>query len=156
MNARHPRLETRQAHTGDLANLCQLDAACFPDPWPPGALAAELDHPHALVLVVDQDSTVKEASPLAGFACFRRAVDEAELLRLGIGPSHRRQGLGRLLLASGKRFLLAAGTRVLWLEVRVDNHGAVAFYENVGFTSSHRRKSYYSDGCDALIYQRFL
>ena len=42
------------------------------------------------------------------------------------------------------------------LEVRMDNEGAIAFYQALGFERTGRRRSYYRDGTDAAIYSLAL
>ena len=42
------------------------------------------------------------------------------------------------------------------LEVRADNHGALAFYAREGFVEIDRRPRYYSDGAEAIVLRRSL
>jgi ribosomal-protein-alanine N-acetyltransferase len=92
----------------------------------------------------------EEAAPPAGYAAFRHAAGEAELLRLAVLPEERRRGIARALVAEGIERLLAAGVQVCFLEVRADNGPAIALYERLGFARIGRRRGYYRDGSDAL------
>ena len=38
----------------------------------------------------------------------------------------------------------------------MDNEGAIAFYQALGFVRAGRRRSYYRDGTDAAIYSLAL
>ena len=40
------------------------------------------------------------------------------------------------------------------LEVREDNHGALAFYADQGFVEIDRRRRYYRDGATAIVLRR--
>lgn len=82
------------------------------------------------------------------------AVQEGELLRIGVAAAQRRSGLGRALLRLSQARLATYGIRVLLLEVRVSNHAARALYESEGWVYLDLRKAYYRDGEDAAIYRR--
>ena len=141
----------RPARGADLLRLAEIEAAAFADPWPLDLLAVELVHPQAVLLVAS-----REREPPAGYAVFRHVAGEAELLRVGVAPEERRQGLGRALVAAGLDRLRAEAVEVCHLEVRVGNHGAIALYEELGFERTGRRRGYYRDGTDALIYTKSL
>lgn len=146
-----PEVTVRPARGADLLRLAEIEAASFADPWPVDLLAVELVHPQAMLLAAS-----RERGPAAGYAVFRHAAGEAELLRVGVNPAERRRGLARALVAAGLERLRAEGVEVCHLEVRVDNHGAVALYEDLGFERTGRRRGYYRDGTDALIFTKSL
>lgn len=83
-------------------------------------------------------------------------VGEAELLRIAVAPSARRQGLGRRLLEANQASLTALGCDTLHLEVRVSNAPARALYEALGWRVVGQRRGYYRDGEDAALYRREL
>jgi ribosomal-protein-alanine N-acetyltransferase len=78
-----------------------------------------------------------------GFALWRRAADEAELLTLAVNPIHRRCGAGRCLVQTVVKRAREAGARQLFLEVGSDNRAARALYDGVGFITVGRRAAYY-------------
>jgi len=82
------------------------------------------------------------------------AVQEGELLRIGVAGALRRCGLGRAVLRLAQARLAGYGIRVLLLEVRVSNQAARALYESEGWVYLDQRKAYYRDGEDAAIYRR--
>jgi ribosomal-protein-alanine N-acetyltransferase len=138
----------RSAREGDLDRIARLEETAFQDPWPREMLAYELAHPHAVLLVA---SRCEEEAPDA-YAAFRHAAGEAELLRVGVDPEARRAGLARALLIEGLERLVRLGVQVCFLEVRVDNAPAIQLYESLGFSCTGRRKGYYRDGTDALLF----
>ena len=83
----------------------------------------------------------------AGFAVCRVAADEAELLTIAVRPAHRRQGLGRHLLAAvidhvrdvpgRERYSL----RSAWTIRR-----RRSLYEAQGFCAVGERRAYYQRG----------
>jgi [ribosomal protein S18]-alanine N-acetyltransferase len=137
----------RSACEADLDRIVQLEEMAFHDPWPREMLAYELAHPHALLLVAS-----RTGGPPDAYAAFRHAVGEAELLRIGVNPEARRQGLARVLILEGLERLRRLDVQVCFLEVRVDNQSAIDLYESLGFSCTGHRKGYYRDGVDALIF----
>ena len=80
-----------------------------------------------------------------GFAAFHRIIDEAELLNMAVDPDHQRRGVGRALLAEARQSLLEAGTKRIYLEVRLSNTPALKLYYSAGFGLHSLRKDYYRD-----------
>jgi [ribosomal protein S18]-alanine N-acetyltransferase len=138
----------RPARAEDLARMAWLEEAAFRDSWPGEMLAHELTHPRALLLV----ATWAEGQPAAGYVSFRVGVGEAELLRLAVDPAERRRGVARALIETSFDRLRRQGVEACFLEVRQDNEGAIAFYRDLGFARAGRRRGYYRDGTDALIF----
>lgn len=141
-------LLVRSASEQDLVRIAWLEEAAFPDPWPYELLAYELRHPRAFLLVADRGN----GAPAAGYAAFRHGGGESEMLRLAVDPRERRRGVARALVAGGLERLRQTNIQSCHLEVRMDNEGAIAFYRTLGFERAGRRKGYYRDGTDALVY----
>ncbi len=141
----------RRATDADLPRLAHLEAAAFADPWSSNQLAAELHQTAGLMLVVAAPDSPHQA-PATGYACFRHAAGQAELLRVAVLPASRRQGLARRLITAGLSLLRAGGVTECFLEVRPDNASALAVYHALGFRLAGRRERYYRDGSDALLY----
>jgi len=121
--------------------IAQWTAADYAD------LAAD---PLGLVLVAEVDSISSPA--LAGFAAFHHVADEAELRNIAVDPDYRGRGLGRELVAEGRRRLLALGVRRIFLEVRASNIPAQRLYLSARFRLHSRRRNYYRDPPeDALV-----
>jgi len=152
------RLAVREAAPSDLPALTELERAAFPEPWSRAGLAAFVGRPGALVLVgeaprrANADRPAEGAAPPVAYGVWTIAADEAELLRLAVVPARRRQGLARALLAAAAGRLAAADCTTCFLEVRADNRSAIALYEGAGFHRIGRRRAYYGDGADALLY----
>lgn len=96
----------------------------------------------------------------AGFALWRVAADEAELLTIAVAPECRRRGMGRALLAAVLAAAREEGVAHLLLEVGEDNQPARALYEVAGFATVGRRAAYYERGAnrraDALVMRLVL
>jgi ribosomal-protein-alanine N-acetyltransferase len=78
----------------------------------------------------------------------------AEVLYIYVDPEFRNQGIGTDLFSKLVRIVFDDHkTENLFLEVRVSNIGAQKLYEKFGMKKSKVKRSYYSDGEDALVYQ---
>lgn len=138
----------RMAVPADLERISWLERSCLPDPWPFDLLAQELAHFASFMLVAVRGG----GSPADGYASFRMGGGEAELLRLAVAPEARRGGLARSMVLAGLDRLRVEQVRSCFLEVRPNNPGAIALYESLGFAQAGRRRRYYRDGTDALVY----
>lgn len=89
---------------------------------------------------------------IAGFLVVRQALDEIEILNLAVHPEFRRQGIASKLLSTALQKACEQGAAKAYLEVRVSNDPAIAFYKVHGFRALGRRTRYYPDPCeDALV-----
>lgn len=89
-----------------------------------------------------------------GFALWRTAADEAELLTIAVQVDRRRHGHGRALLEAVIARARASGALKLFLEVDIDNAAARSLYSQVGFVEVGRRAAYYerhTGSADALV-----
>lgn len=97
-------------------------------------IAGLQQHPTTVIFLAwDGDTPVGIAVCFVGFSTFQ-ARPLLNIHDLAVLPTHRRQGIGRLLLehVAAKARTLNCGK--LTLEVRDDNHTAQQLYHAVGFT----------------------
>lgn len=98
----------------------------------------------------------REASPregkIVGAAGFWLMVDEAHVTTIAVRGTHRRKGLGELLLVHAIDLGMELNAQVITLEVRISNTTAQELYQKYGFNKVGVRKGYYTDnGEDAFI-----
>jgi len=126
-----------------LADLSAIDEIQRQNPaaaqWPPA------DYLGYRTLVAEHGGA------LAGFlAVLDIPPAEVEILNLAVAPRFHRHGVGSALLN-------AAGGRVQFLDVRISNHTAIAFYRRHGFTKCGHRRNYYTRPVeDAIMMRRVL
>jgi ribosomal-protein-alanine N-acetyltransferase len=137
----------RRALSVDARALRRVEVAALAPGWTTDQIQGTLNETHSLVLVAEVDGT------LQGYVSFRSVLDEAELLRLGVVPAARRQGIASSLLRAAARQLASTGVSDLFLEVRADNFPALAFYASIGWQATGSRPNYYRDGVDAVLMQ---
>ena len=139
MRALVPDPRVRPLRPSDLAEVLTLERSVYPSPWPEEHLARIVALPGAIGRVAEL-----EGVGLIGYALGWVAADEAELANIAVVPPHRRSGVGRGLLESMREAAAALGATRMYLEVRVSNEVAQAFYRSRGFTVTGRRREYYS------------
>jgi len=94
----------------------------------------------------------EDGKSLIGFVVARQILDEVEILNIAVAPDARRRKAGTQLLRAAFEWARANGGRRVFLETRVSNGGAIAFYQIHGFHEIGRRAKYYlSPVEDAIV-----
>jgi len=111
-------------------------------------MAAELASPHTVYLVAE---SADEVVAYAGLSAALRA-EQADLQTIAVDSTHRRLGVGTVLVQHLLALARERGAREMMLEVRADNPGAEALYERHGFARIAVRPRYYQpDDVDAIV-----
>lgn len=137
----------REMTSSDLDAVLAIEQSVQRYPWTRGQFADSLDAGHWCR--VDEESGV-----MRGYAILMPALDEAELLTIGVAASQQRKGLGRAMLDEMLELARAKRMRRVLLEVRPSNAVAVALYRSAGFAEVGLRRGYYRDASgseDALV-----
>ena len=96
----------------------------------------------------------------AGFAVGQVIVDEAELFLIMTKPEHRKQGVGRRILATFEQQACQNAVRRIILEVADTNTAARALYCANGYQQIAVRKNYYTfpngSHADAIVMEKHL
>ena len=136
------------ARADDVAAIAALERVSLgPDAWSEGLVRQGIEGSLPTV----HYRVWREADRVVGYVVVSMAGDVAELQRIAVDPTRRRDGVASRLLADVTRLALADGAERLLLEVREDNAGALAFYAARGFTELARRPRYYRDGATAVV-----
>jgi ribosomal-protein-alanine N-acetyltransferase len=141
-------MTVRPAGPDDVGAVARLEAACLgADAWSEGLVREGVTGalPTVRYLVAEEDGEV------VGHAVASMAGDIAELQRIAVDERRRRSGIASALLAGVVEAAAATEADRLLLEVREDNHGALAFYARHGFAEIDRRPRYYADGATAVV-----
>lgn len=85
-----------------------------------------------------------------GFIVYRVAVDEAEIITIGVNPEMRRKGIASAMITIVEKNIKNQGVKKLFLEVASNNSAGKKLYENCGFNVVGLRPKYY-DGVDAIL-----
>ena len=136
---------------GDIDAVAAIEAGCF-SPWSRELITAELERGAGVALVA-----VTSAGTVQGWCCGLLVTIEAELLKVAVCSTWRRQGVATDLLRELFSRFAAQGGQQVFLEVRSQNLPARTLYVNHAFREAGRRKNYYKQPVDdAVIFVRKL
>lgn len=146
----HPGgIRVRRGVEGDLARLVALEEASFTvDRMSRRSLRRLLLGNTADVLLAEDPG----GALLGAAVLLRRKGSRRErLYSLAVDPGARGRGVGRILLEAVLARARSRGAWAVGLEVRADNHAAIALYRSMGFTEAGMVDGFYADGAPALV-----
>lgn len=141
------RITFREMTLADLDAVLQIEARAYAFPWSRGIFSDCLQAGHNCS-VICLDTTI------VGHAVLSAAAGEAHLLNVCIKRDLQGSGLGRRFVLDILKRAKVLGAAVLFLEVRSNNHVALALYESLGFAEINVRRDYYPGALgreDALV-----
>jgi len=90
--------------------------------------------------------------PIAGFVTFHfQKQGYGHIITIDVHPDARRHNLGTLLMSAACERLRKMTAFMVVLEVAVNNHAALAFYDKLGFKRVKVLERYYSRDVDAIF-----
>jgi ribosomal-protein-alanine N-acetyltransferase len=134
------RMTLREAVEADLPALAEVHQRAFHPGWNADELADVGSGPGVFGLLAE------EAGAIIGMILCRTVADEAEILTVAVDPDLRRGGVGRALVAGAVGLAKQRGALDVFLEVAIDNHGALRLYDQAGFAQAGLRRGYYDRG----------
>lgn len=136
------KMQCRRLSAADLPAVAVLEAQVQIEPWSSAQLLG-IDHElgaqyHGWVM---QD----EQGLICAYVLMQNAVDEAELLTIGVAIAHQGLGIGYGLWQHAWADLrhICPQVNTCFLEVRASNLAAQALYARCGFLPVGRRRNYY-------------
>ncbi len=100
---------------------------------------------------------LQDHGPWVGWYLASFQASDCELLYIYASENSRGIGIGGLLIDHLiTRATQEPGIESIFLEVRASNKQAISLYESRNFKNLTRRKRYYNNGDDALVYQRTI
>ena len=134
----------------DIAAIADIENKSFADPWTEGMLLDTLRFP------VYHTFLAEDGGQVCGYGCLILLFEDAELTNIAVAPTHRGQGVGKLLMEKMHDYAKTFGAERMLLEVRVSNASAIGLYEKYGYERYGLRENYYADGEDAYLMQKSL
>lgn len=129
-------MRLREMNLADLDEVMRIEQSVHAHPWTRGNFTDALNG----------DSVCKvygDGGKILGYMVLMPAVDEMELLDIGIDAAHQRKGLGRKLLDESMKIARGMNMRRMLLEVRPSNVAALGLYRAAGFCEIGLRRGYY-------------
>ncbi len=142
-------MRIRRAEARDLPSILAAEKSCF---------SRDLAFPPETVsLLLDEATTlVAEDGDFAGYVMGFVSGEVGKVVTLDVLPERRREGLGRRLMEAMEERLASGGARFSFLEVAVENRGALALYAKLGYARATVLEDYYGPGNDALLMAKRL
>lgn len=123
--------------------IANLNAKCFPDhPWSSDDFCGLKKS--GCEIIMSENS----------FIVYRIAVDEAEIITIGVDPKIRRTGTAFSLMTIVEKEIKNQGVNNIFLEVSSINIPAIELYKKLGFLPVGSRPKYYEDGTDAIVMKK--
>ena len=146
------RLELLPMGPDDLTEVVAVEQACFQDPWSRKSFEAEIG-----AAPISWARVLRAGERLAGYMIAWFVEDETHLANIAVAPWARRRGYAEGMLNELIREAYLRGSRMIVLEVRASNRGAIALYEKYAFTPGGIRRNYYNHPReDAIVMVRSL
>jgi ribosomal-protein-alanine N-acetyltransferase len=143
----------RQPMALDIPTLVVLDKEYFPySPWSPAQFKEEfagIPSTRFFELAISDNQIVGYAGVIAPGP---DAV--ADILTVTVIDGFRRQGIAKRLIADIEGYCQSKESNAIMLEVATDNTGAIALYENLGYSQISKRSNYYGSKKDAFVMQK--
>ena len=111
-----------------------------------GGLGWSWTQPRVMRSIRDSNTNVAvayDAAELAAFGIMKYRDEEGHLHLFAVRESHRRRGIGTELMSWFERTAVVAGIGVIYLEARVTNGQARAFYAKLGYKEIKIVRGYY-------------
>jgi ribosomal-protein-alanine N-acetyltransferase len=143
----------RQPMALDIPTLVVLDKEYFPySPWSPAQFKEEfagIPSTRFFELAISDNQIVGYAGVIAP-----GPDTVADILTVTVIDGFRRQGIAKRLIADIEVYCQSKESSAIMLEVATDNSGAIALYENLGYSQISKRSNYYGSKKDAFVMQK--
>ena len=138
----------------DLPVLVSMERVLFADsPWSMGQFKEEFKGvPNSRYFLV----ATNEADEIVGYAAVLVVAPgvEADVLTVAVLPEYARQGIATHFMNELEKWSKGKQALAMMLEVGVENSGAIALYEKLGYQTIATRKNYYGPGLDAFVMRK--
>jgi len=138
----------------DLPVLVSMERVLFADsPWSMGQFKEEFKGvPNSRYFLV----ATNEEDEIVGYAAVLVVAPgvEADVLTVAVLPEYARQGIATHFMNELEEWSKGKQALAMMLEVGVENAGAIALYEKLGYQTIATRKNYYGQGLDAFVMRK--
>jgi ribosomal-protein-alanine N-acetyltransferase len=131
-----------------------MERVLFADsPWSMGQFKEEFKGvPNSRYFLV----ATNDADEIVGYAAVLVVAPgvEADVLTVAVLPEYARQGIATHFMNELEKWSIGKQALAMMLEVGVENSGAIALYEKLGYQTIATRKNYYGPGLDAFVMRK--
>lgn len=142
----------RQADAKDFPALFRLDQKCFP----PGIAYSKTMLKRFMGLPGAECLLAVHENEIIAFLLTEENPPLGHVMTLDVAETHRRKGIGSLLLRESENNLRFRGVRTMLLETAISNEAGVAFWQRHGYRIEAVLKNYYPGHLDAYEMRKRL
>ncbi len=129
----------------DIDGIYNIEKEAFSDPMKKETMVKDLMRTSYFCYALSDDG-------IKAFISYEKVLDEGQIISVATDKAHRQKGFAKKLFGEMIHLAKADGVELFTLEVRRDNHAAVALYKSLGFKEAGVRKNYYQNPlCDAIL-----
>ena len=126
---------------GDVPSVLVIERISFPSPWQESTFRGEIQHRPISYPLVVVHSTLNS---VIGYIIYWQIGEEVQVSNIAVHPDFRRLGIGEQVLRQVIEEIKFRGGKLITLEVRPSNTGALHLYKKLGFRMISVRKGYYA------------
>lgn len=127
----------RKMQPEDLLQVCEIEKDNFSVPWSEKSFKDSMERTDTVFLVAIEDAQV------AGYIGCYCIAGTGEITNVAVKETHRRKGIGGMLLEKLFEEGVILNTHEFFLEVRESNEAAIGLYSRQGFVKEGIRKKFY-------------
>lgn len=127
----------RKMQPEDLLQVCEIEKDNFSVPWSEKSFKDSMERTDTVFLVAIEDGQV------AGYIGCYCIAGTGEITNVAVKETHRRKGIGGMLLEKLFEEGVILNTHEFFLEVRESNEAAIGLYSRQGFVKEGIRKKFY-------------
>jgi [ribosomal protein S18]-alanine N-acetyltransferase len=142
----------RQYDPHDFTAIFKLDQSCFS----PGIAYSKTMLRYYLAQPGAECLIATDAAKIVGFLISEENPPLGHIVTLDVTESHRRQGVGSMLLAESEAHMVFREVRTVLLETATTNDAGIAFWERHGYRREAVLKNYYPGRLDAFEMRKLL
>lgn len=131
------KIVVRRMQTADLPEVCKIEKENFSLPWSESSFFESMNKDYTIFL------TALAENEVVGYIGCYCVGGEGEITNVAVKASHRRMGIGGMLLEKLYEEGKTLDTEAFFLEVRESNEAAIGLYTRQGFAKEGIRKNFY-------------
>ena len=127
-----------------LERLYEIEKECFvEEAFTKKQIALLLTDYNSISLTAREDGKI--VGFIVGMVYPDRKVVNGHILTIDVSLSHRRRGIGQMLLQEMENIFVQKGVQASLLEVREGNVAAISLYHKLGYEEIGRLENYYGN-----------
>ena len=135
----------RKMQPEDLIQVCEIERKNFSLPWSEKSFLESIERRDTIFLAAFDGTEV------VGYLGCYCIAGTGEITNVAVKESHRRKGIGGMLLEKLYEEGAALETKEFFLEVRESNEAAIGLYSYQGFIKEGIRKNFYEKPVENAI-----